>query len=180
MILVYVDDLLITGDNESMIAEAKEALHQQFNLKELGELKYFLETGLAGTKKANTPLESNSKLTSVEIDEAAGVTNDVVLNDVTAYQRLVGKLMYATITRPDISYAVQTLSQFMKMPKKSHLEVAHRVVRYLKGSVGQGIWMKPQGITDLICWCDFDWAACPNTRRSVTSYVIQLGGSLVS
>lgn len=62
------------------------------------------------------------------------------------------------------------------------MEAAHRIVRYLKGSVGQGIWMKPHRITDIVCWCDSDsdWAACPNTKKSVTGYVIQLGGSLVS
>lgn len=55
-------------------------------------------------------MEINARLTSVEVDKAAGVIEDDVLNDITSYQRLVGKLMYATITRPDISYVVQTLS----------------------------------------------------------------------
>ncbi|XP_015081353.1 uncharacterized protein LOC107024962 [Solanum pennellii] len=88
--------------------------------------------------------------------------------------------MYATITRPDISYAVQTLSQFMQHPKRSHWEAAIRVVRYLKGTVGQGIWLKAQSATTLTCWCDSDWAACPNTRRSVTGYIVKFGDSLVS
>ncbi|KAL3378593.1 hypothetical protein AABB24_004490 [Solanum stoloniferum] len=204
IVLVYVDDLLITGNSESMITEAKEVLHQQFKLKDLGELKYFLgievlrsaqgvilnqrkyilelisETGLTGAKPSCTPLESNSKLTSVEFDKANGVIGDAVLHDITGYQRLVGKLLYATITRPDISYAVQSLSQFMQQPKKSHLEAANRVIRYLKGTVGQGIWLKAQAATKLVCWCDSDWAACPNTRRSVTGYVVKFGESLVS
>ena len=88
--------------------------------------------------------------------------------------------MYATITRPDISYAVQTLSQFMQHPKGSHWEATIRVVRYLKGTVGQGIWLKAQPATTLTCWCDSDWAACPNTRRSVTGYIVKFGDSLVS
>ncbi|XP_047267861.1 uncharacterized mitochondrial protein AtMg00810-like [Capsicum annuum] len=166
VILVYVDDLLITGDNIEMINAVKDILHQQFKLKDLGELK------LAGAKPASTPLETNIKLTSVEVDETKGVKGDIVLKDMTLYQRVVGKLMYATITRPDISHAVQTLSQFMQQPKRSHLEATNRMVRYLKGTVGQGIWLKAHPAIELICWCDSDWATCPNTRRSVTGYVV--------
>ncbi|WMV20385.1 hypothetical protein MTR67_013770 [Solanum verrucosum] len=121
---------------------------------------------LSGAKSVTTPLESNLRLTSIEFDQATGLQGDDVLIDISAYQRLVGKLMYATITRPDISYAVQTISQFMQHPKKSHWEAAIRIVRYLKGTVGQGIWLQAQPATTLTCWCDSDWAACPNTRRS--------------
>uniref|UniRef100_A0A3Q7F5U4 Reverse transcriptase Ty1/copia-type domain-containing protein n=1 Tax=Solanum lycopersicum TaxID=4081 RepID=A0A3Q7F5U4_SOLLC len=204
VVLIYVDDLLITGDNELLIREAKEVLHHKFKLKDLGELKYFLgievlrsktgvilnqrkyilelisDTGLSGAKPVNTPLETNLRLTSIELDQITGLQGDEVLTDNSVYQRLVGKLMYATITRPDISYAVQTLSQFMQHPKRSHWEAAIRVVRYLKGIVGQGIWLKAQPATTLTCWCDSDWAACPNTRRSVTGYIVKFGDSLVS
>ncbi|KAF3619751.1 putative MLO-like protein 3-like [Capsicum annuum] len=107
----------------------------------LNQRKYLLEliseAGLAGAKPASTPMESNPRLTSVNYDEIAGVTSDVILKDATIYQRLVGKLMYATITRPDINFSVQTLSQFMQRPKRSHLEAAYKVIRYLKGSVRQ-------------------------------------------
>ena len=94
-------------------------MHKKFKLKDLGELKrkYILElvaeAGLIGAKPAPTPLESNLRLISVEHDLVTGLTGDDILHDITAYQRLVGKILYATITRPDISYAVQTLSQFM-------------------------------------------------------------------
>ncbi|XP_047260123.1 uncharacterized mitochondrial protein AtMg00240-like, partial [Capsicum annuum] len=127
---------------------------------------------LAGAKPATTPLETNAKLTSVEVDKAEGMKGDAILRDTTSYQRLVGKLMYTTITSPDISYAVQTLSQFMQQPKKSHLEAANRVIRYLKETLGQSIWLKAQPTAELVFWCDSDWAACPNTRRSVTGYVV--------
>ncbi|PHT54292.1 hypothetical protein CQW23_08754 [Capsicum baccatum] len=193
MILAYVDDLLVIGNNDAMINKAKGILHQQLKLKDLGELKYFLgievlrstkgvilnqrkyileliaNTGLAGAKPALSPMETNAKLTSVEVDNSVGVTENDILQDVTSYQRLVGKLMYVTITRPDISYTVQTLSQFMQQPKKSHLEAANKVVRYLKGTVGQCVWLKAQPITELVCWCDSDWATCPNTKRSFTA-----------
>uniref|UniRef100_A0A3Q7IGL9 Reverse transcriptase Ty1/copia-type domain-containing protein n=1 Tax=Solanum lycopersicum TaxID=4081 RepID=A0A3Q7IGL9_SOLLC len=204
VVLIYVDDLLITGGNESLIREAKEALHQKFKLKDFGEIKYFLDievlryktgvilnqrkyilelisdTGLSGAKPATTPLETNLRLTSVKFDQTAGLQGDDVLIDHSAYQRSIGKLMYATITRPDISYAVQTLNQFMQHPKRSHWEATTRVVRYLKGTVGQGIWLKAQPAKTLTCWCDLECAACPNTRSLVTGYIVNFGESLVS
>ncbi|KAF3614725.1 putative deacetylvindoline O-acetyltransferase-like [Capsicum annuum] len=152
IVLVYVDDLLITGSNDQLIDAAKQTLHQKFKLKDLGQLKYFLgievlrssagvilnqrkyilelinDTGISGAKPAPTSLESNLRLTSVEYDKVNGLTSDQLLHDITGYQKLVGKLLYATITRPDISYTVQTLNQFMQSPKKSHWDVATRVV----------------------------------------------------
>lgn len=68
----------------------------------------------------------------------------------------------------------------MQHPKQSHWMAALRVVRYIKGSPGLGIFMKRSPIDNLVVHCDFDWAACPNTRRSVTGFVVQLGSSLVS
>ena len=187
-----------------MIIEVKTCLHKQFKLKDLGELKFFLgievlrssegiilnqrkyileliaDAGLIGAKPASTPMKSNLRLTSVEHDQANGYSADAVLHDITSYQRLISKLLYATITRPDISYAVQTLSQFMQSPKRSHMEATTRVNRYLKGSIAQGVWLHSEPTNIITCWCDCDWAACPNTRRSITGYVIKFGESLVS
>uniref|UniRef100_A0A3Q7FMC0 Reverse transcriptase Ty1/copia-type domain-containing protein n=1 Tax=Solanum lycopersicum TaxID=4081 RepID=A0A3Q7FMC0_SOLLC len=156
--------------------------HPMDNFLNYDKLKpeYRSFVSLTGAKPASTPMEYNLRLTSVEHDQANGYTADVVLHDITPYQRLVGKLLYATITRPDISYAVQTLSQFMQSPKKSHMEAATRVIRYLKGSIGQGVWLHSEPANILTCWCYSDWAACPNTRRSITRYVIKFGESLVS
>ncbi|XP_047256248.1 uncharacterized mitochondrial protein AtMg00810-like [Capsicum annuum] len=204
VVLVYVDDLLFTRSNAALIDATKAKLHQYFKMKDLGNLKYFLgievlrstsgmilnqrkyvlelisDTGLSGSKPAITPLESNVRLTSLEYDQTTGEKCDDLLSDASSYQRLVGKLMYATISRPDISFAVHTLSQFMQYPKRSHWEVAFRVVRYLKGSVGQGIWLNTEHSTTLTCWCDLYWATCPNTRRSVTGYAVHFGESLIS
>ncbi|CAN4127224.1 unnamed protein product [Withania somnifera] len=185
-----------------MIAEAKQVLHQQFKLKDLGELKYFLgieimrskagvilnqtkyvlelisDTGLSGAKPISKPLESTLRLTLVEYDRVTGSNGDPIVQDIGCYQKLVGKLIYATITRPDISHIVLTLSQFMQSPKKSHWEAAIRVVRYLKGTVVRVLRSEP--ITKLTCWCYSDWASYPNTRRSITGYVVKFGDSLVS
>ncbi|XP_070004338.1 uncharacterized mitochondrial protein AtMg00810-like [Nicotiana sylvestris] len=150
----------------------------------LNQRKYVLELvsdlGLSGARVANTPLECNLKLTTMEYDKAIGVKGDEMLEDINKYQKLIWRLMYITITRPDINFAVQTLSQFMQASKKSHWEAATRLVRYLRGIVGQGIWLQATEANKLTCWRDSYWASCPNTRRSVTGYVVKLGDSLIS
>lgn len=152
VILVYVEDLLITGNDVGLIEETKHVLHSHFKIKDLGELKYFLgieflrsgkgivmnqrkyvleliaEAGLGNAKPNVTPLECNIKLTSAECDQDAQ-TNDGLYEDVSRYQRLIGKLLYLTNTRPDIAFAVQSLSQFMQKPKMSHWIAALRVIR---------------------------------------------------
>lgn len=141
VILIYVDDFLITGSSIELICEAKHSLHQQFKVKDLGELKYFLgievlrykhgillnekkytlelisEIGLSGAKPAVTPLEINQTLTLVEFDKVAGYSPTAdPLVDITSYHNLIGKLLYLTITKPDICYIVQSLGRFMQAP----------------------------------------------------------------
>lgn len=113
-------------------------------------------------------MELNQKPTMIEYDKHVGHNGDEELQDVASYQRLVGKLLYLTITRPGIYFEVQVLSQFMQHPKKSHLDATLRVVMYIKGSPGLGIFLKKGRISQLSAFCDSDWAACPNTRKSIT------------
>lgn len=96
------------------------------------------------------------------------------------YQRLLERLLYLTNTRPDIMFAVQHLSQFIHRPKKSHLEAAFRVVRYLKENPGQGILPSSGSKSQLVAFCDSDWASCPMSRRSVTGFCVKIRESLVS
>uniref|UniRef100_A0A3Q7JGD1 Reverse transcriptase Ty1/copia-type domain-containing protein n=1 Tax=Solanum lycopersicum TaxID=4081 RepID=A0A3Q7JGD1_SOLLC len=182
-------------------------LNTHFKIKDLGEMRYFLgleiarskdgimvsqrkfaldlisDFGLAGTKPVGTPLEVNQRFTSQDFDmsyEAQDTHEDIVLDDPTGYQKLVGKLLYLTMTRPDISYAVQNLSQFMHKPKKSHMEGALRVIRYLKNAPGLGIMLTSKVCKQLSVYCDADWATCPMTRRSVSGFVVKIGDSLIS
>ncbi|KAL5560356.1 hypothetical protein UlMin_036567 [Ulmus minor] len=194
-ILLYVDDMIITGNDDKSINGVKEFLGSCFKIKDLGPLKYFLgievarsktgisinqrkytldilqEAGLLGAKPAKFPMEQNLKLDSTVGD---------LLDNPTHYRRLVGKLLYLTITRPEISFSVNTLSQFMQEPRKPHLEAVHRILRYLKGSPGQGLLFPSDNDLGLIGYCDADWAGCITTRRSVTGYCVFLGKALIS
>ena len=103
-----------------------------------------------------------------------------ILQDASQYRRLVGRLTYLTITRPDLVYAVHILSQYMDKPRQSHLDAAHKVLRYIKSSTGQGILLSFAGSMQLKAYCDADWARCKDTRRSTIGYCIFLGNSLKS
>ncbi|KAL5577274.1 hypothetical protein UlMin_018973 [Ulmus minor] len=102
------------------------------------------------------------------------------ISDASVYRRLLGKLLYLTLTRPDISYAVGCLSQFISKPKMPHLHAAQRVLCYLKGVPGQGLFFPLDSELRLNAFTDSDWARCPDSRRLVTGFCVFLGNSLVS
>jgi len=207
VILVYVDDLLITGSSHELLCRNRQDIQKRFKMKDLGELKFFLgiefsrsskgilmtqrkyalelvsETGLGGAKPVHTPLELNKKLTNVQYDElvpGSKTEGDELLTDPTQYQRLVGRLLYLTMTRPDLAFTAQVLSQFMHSPKQSHMEATLRAVRYIKESPGLGLLMPTEQTTQLTAYCDSDWGACLETRKSVTGYLVKFGGDLIS
>ncbi|KAK9077344.1 hypothetical protein SSX86_005681 [Deinandra increscens subsp. villosa] len=194
-ILIYVDDILLTGNDLQEMKRLKECLLKRFLIKDLGDLKYFLgiefsrskngifmsqrkyaldllqDCGLTGARPEKFPMEQNIKLT---------LTNGEKLHDPTKYRRLVGRLIYLTVTRPDIMYSVRTLSQFMHEPHKPHWDAAMRILRYIKGTPGQGLLLPSTNNLSLKAFCDSDWGGCRTTRRSVSGYCIFLGTSLVS
>lgn len=194
-VLVYVDDLIISGSHPVAIQKFKDYLSACFHMKDLGCLKYFLgvevargpdgfvlcqrkyaldiisEAGLLGARPAAVPLEQNHRL---------ALSTSKELNDPEPYRRLVGRLIYLCFTRPELSYSVHVLSQFMQCPRAEHWEAALRVVRYLKGNPGQGIHLSSSCDMQLHGWCDADWAGCPLTRRSLTGWLVFLGDSPVS
>lgn len=102
------------------------------------------------------------------------------LSDPNHYCRLVGRLIYLFVTRPELSYYVHILAQFMQHPRQEHWEAALRVVWYLKGNPGQGILLHADCDLQLYAWCDSDWACCPLTRRSITGWFVLFGNSPIS
>ena len=147
--LVYVDDLIISCDNHEAIIKFKAYLRNCFHMKDLGILKYFLgvevarsstsiflyqckyaldiiaEVGLLGAKPSNVSSEQN---------HCPALATNLPFPHPGQYRWLVGHLIYLCFTRPELSYCVHVLSQFMRALKETHWEVALRVVRYLKGN----------------------------------------------
>lgn len=194
-VLVYVDDCLISGPSVDLIAELKTYLHDKFTIKDLGHAKYFLGIEIARSPEgmlltqhkfikdivADTGLQ-DAKPTSSPYVQGLKLSSDMgkPLPDPECYRRLIGRLLYLSLTRPDISYAVQQLSQFMQTPHQQHFKAALAVVRYLHGTSFKGLFLPASNDLKLRAFSDADWASCTDSRRSITGYCIFLGTSLVS
>ncbi len=147
VIVIYVDDLIIIGNSDVDIFDLKKFLTQNFEMKDLGELRYFLgikviqspkgtwllqrqyalnklsEYGMASCKPILIPLKQNVKLNAYEGD---------LVEDTTMYRRIMGSLIYMTITRPNLNYVVGVVNQFMQTPQKPHLDAVRCILRYIK------------------------------------------------
>ncbi|XP_057968170.1 uncharacterized mitochondrial protein AtMg00810-like [Malania oleifera] len=194
-LLVYVDDVLLASDSLLEIDLLKNFLHDKFTIKDLGELKYFLglevarskkgvslyqrkyaldilqDTRILGAKPATFPMDSNLKLTATDSD---------LYEDPSAYRRMIGRLLYLTITRPDLVYSVQVISQFLAKLVVSHYQEAIRLLRYLKATPGQRLFFSSSSKLQQKVFSNSDWAGCVDTRRSVTGFTIFLSNSLIS
>ena len=127
--------------------------------------------GMADCKPMDTPLEQNVKL---QIDVGTEIEN------VTMYRQMVGSLIYLTITRPDLSYAVGLISQFVQKPRKPHLDAVRRILRYVKSTTDHGLFYAYGKPLDLMGYTDADWAGCTYDRRSTSGYAFGLGSSMIS
>ena len=199
VLLVYVDDIVITGSDKVGIKETKEFLKSVFDIKDLGEMKYFLgielcrseeglfisqrkyvldllkDAGAYGGKTAKMPMEDGYKA-----PREGELEDSKAFHDPKLYRKLVGKLIYLTITRPDICFAVNQVSQHMQAPKEHHWRMVERVLMYLNGTQGLGIWMGCNGSTEAVGYCDADWAGDRTDRRSTTGYCTFIGGNMVT
>ena len=102
------------------------------------------------------------------------------MSNLSLYRCLVGSLVYFTVTRPDISYAVHQVSQYLSTPRSTHYAAIMRILRYLKGTLFHGLFYSAQSPLVLCVFSDADWAGDPTDRRSTTSYCFLLGSSLIS
>lgn len=102
------------------------------------------------------------------------------LKDEKTYRTLVGSLIYLTITRPDISFPVGVVSQFMQKPRKPHLDAVKRILRYLKNTMNYGLMYKQSAEVLLSGFTDADWAGDPSSRRSTSGYCFDLGSAVIS
>nr|GFB30224.1 putative RNA-directed DNA polymerase [Tanacetum cinerariifolium] len=164
-LIIYVDDMVITGNDEEEIKRLKEGLFTEFEMKDLGNLKHFLGIEVLRSPKGIFICQKKyilDLLAEIGMINCKPMEKKVKLADRNRYQRLVGKLIYLSHTRPDIAYAVGVVSQFMHQPQVAHMNVVLRIVRYLKGSAGHGVLFRSNGHLNIQMYTDADWALPPS------------------
>ena len=194
-LIVYVDDMVVTGNDSEEIKRLQTLLATEFELKDLGHLKYFLgievsrskagitmcqrkyildlltETGMLDCKPVETPIETNHKLS---------ILPDQVPTNKERYQKLVGKLIYLSHTRPDIAYAVSVVSRFMHAPSEEHMKAVYRILKYLKATPGKGLFFGKNQDHKVVGYTDADWAGDRMDGKSTSGYFTFVGGNLVT
>jgi hypothetical protein len=194
LLLVYVDDIIVTSNQSSLLINIISQLSTEFCMKDLGPLHFFLgievncfsgglflsqqkyardilsKASMSSCNPIGTPLAQKLKLHS----------KDDSLVNATYFCSLVGTLQYLTLTRPDLTHAVNLVCQFMHQPGLSHLQAVKRILRYLQGTLHYGIRLLSRSSLNLYGFSDADWAGCPDTRRSTTGYSIYLGSNCIS
>jgi hypothetical protein len=194
-ILVYVDDLLLAGNDHSEIKEIKQQLDKEFSIKDLGNAKYFLGMELARTSKG---INLNQRKYAIDILKDAGLMDakpcntpidnkmkyskdqGTTMEDPESFRRLIGRLLYLTHNRPNICYAVNHLSQFMQKPTDIHYQGAMKILKFVKKSPGKGLFFPAERDLSLRGFTDADWGGCVDSRKSTTGYCFFAGSSLVS
>jgi hypothetical protein len=191
---MYVDDLFLTGD-EKLIIDCKKKIVEEFEMKDLGLMHYFLgfevwqspekiflnqrkyaieilkRFDMLECKSMNTPMETKLKLL---------VDTLLELVDAMLYRQIIGLLMYLTNTRPDICFAVNTLSQFLVEHRRVHLVATKHVMRYLKDTLDFGLSYNGDKDFRLSGYTDLDWAGSVSDRKSTSGCCFSLGSAMIS
>ena len=194
LLVVYADDIVIIGSDSIRISSLKSFPHGQFHTKDLGMLKCFLgvevmwskhgiflsqrkyvfdllsETGKLGAKSCSSPMAPGLHL----------IREGELFEDLERYKRLVGKLNYLIVTRPDIAHSVSVVSQYMSSPTVDNWAAVEHILCYLKGAPGRGILYSNHGHNRVECFTDVDWVRSKEDRRSTSGYCVFVGGNLVS
>ena len=188
-LLVYVDDIVMTGNNPQFLSSLIAQLSLAFELKDLGPLHYFLGLQITKTsnglflaqtkyaqdlllkanmhtfKPARTPFAPNARLTPID---------GSLLSNPHEFRSLVGYLHYLTFTRPNLNFAMQQVCQFMSNPIDAHLIVAKRILRYVNGTLNYGVFLQ-LGPFSLSAFSNSKWAGDPFDKHSITGYIVYLG-----
>nr|CAN75274.1 hypothetical protein VITISV_043735 [Vitis vinifera] len=168
ILLVYMDDILVTGSNPKLAQQQGSVLH-------LNQQKYIVDllhrTQMEASKPAPTPGSLGRTLCQ---------SDGVLLPDPSEYRRIVGALQYVTLTRPDIAFAVNKACKFMAKPSDVHWLAVKRILHYLKGTISLGLHFQPSTSMELQGYSDADWASYPDDRRSTSGYCVFLCSNLIS
>ncbi|KAD4586330.1 hypothetical protein E3N88_23931 [Mikania micrantha] len=204
--LIYVDDIILTGNNPTDIDRVVHNLKQTFAVQDMGPLSYFfgievihqgLDIVLSQKKYLLELIERAGLSHSKPVPSPITTTSNLHLNDgplfedPVKYRQIVGALQYATMTRPDLTFVVNKVCQFMHSPTTNHWSTVKRILKYLRGTIDCGLLIKHDSPTivhaytdsalpSLTAYSDSDWAGCPDDRRSTGGYAIYLGSNLVS
>jgi histone deacetylase 1/2 len=196
-VLVYVDDIIVVSSISSATMALVKKLNEDFALKDLGDLHYFFgievskvrdgivltqekyandvleRVGMIDCKPVSSPLSTTEKLSRFEGDVLGP-------KDATHYQSIVGALQYLTLTRPNISFAVNKVCQFLHAPTTVHWAAVKRILRYLKQSTNLGLKISRSSSLLVSAFSDADWGGCLDDRRSTGGFAVFLGTNLVS
>ena len=198
-IAVYVDDLILGGKEDQRISRIKKMLARRFEVKDLGELSYFLgmtviQDSESGTIWIGQPAYTERLLQKFDMQDSKPVstpaniderlvkkTEDSDLVDKKKYQAAVGSLLYlSTKTRPDLAFAVGNVARFCSEPTKQHWTSVKRILRYLRDTTELGLLYLKSGNGSCVGFSDADWGGCLNDRRSTSGYMFQCNGAAIS
>lgn len=197
ILLVYVDDVILASDTPSSAKTVKRDLMAEFDIRDLGDLKFFLGVHVERTpdggyflhqrKHAQDILEyfgmqdCKALLTPMEMKKALKRREPTEQRcNQESFRTGVGALLYLCNTRPDLSQAVSVLSKFVNDPSAEHEVAFKRVLRYLRGTTGEGVAYKGQGSAVLEGWADADYAGDPEDRKSTSGFLLTINGRPVS
>ena len=195
ILILYVDDLLVTGSNNSRCKWLHQQLMNKFDMTNLGNASYYLGVEITRTQSGTFLSQQNYARSileefgltecnplSVPLQEALKLRLWVEADMVDAghYRKLVGKLIYLTNTRPDIKFAVGALSRYMASPREPHLQAAKQVLRYIRGTLDFGILYIKGESSVIFGFTDSDWGTDPDDSKSISAYIFQSAGGPVT
>lgn len=195
LVLVYVDDNIITGSYDNDIKVLMSCLGTHFAIKDLGPLSYFLGVQVQKTNKGihfSQPKYIKDLMVKASMDKCKPIATPMVSStqllayagsanvDPHQYRSIVGALQYVPITRPELAYSVNKLCQFMHHPLDSYWKASRRVLRYLQGTTASSLHLEASSQLNLKAFSDVDWASCLDDRKSTSGFCIFMGPNLVS